>query len=123
MSENNSHYSSSLKRVNQYLTLTHGDIDIDKVFNITIRPWSEEVRLEKVLESINLDYCVTSNLDLKTRYDYDVSASWTSSRSDVIDEKGKVNFKDTEIDVILKVKLKNQKIKKLLPKPVKKEMK
>ena len=98
-------YTDSIVLVKLYATFTHGDVDIDKTYGVNIKPWSNEKRLSKVMESITIDSVVTTNLTLSTSYNYGVSATWTSSRSDVISQNGVVNFKENEIDVILKVKL------------------
>lgn len=57
------------------------------------------------MEEIVISSTVTSNITLPTSLKYGVSASWTSSNEAVISNKGIVNFKDQEVDLILTVKL------------------
>ena len=97
------YYTPNITRVALYATFTHGDVDVDKTYPINIKPWSNEKILNNVLESINIDSVVTTNLSLATSYKYGVSAIWYSSRDDVISSSGVVSFKDYEVDVILKV--------------------
>lgn len=57
------------------------------------------------MESIELPFNISSDLELKTEYSYGVSALWESSKKSVISDNGKVTLGSESIDVVLKLKL------------------
>lgn len=79
--------------------------EIEKEYKIIVKPYSVKKRFELVLESIELPYNISSDIELKTEYSYGVSAVWESSKKSVISDSGKVTLNSESVNVVLKLKL------------------
>lgn len=77
----------------------------EKEFTVIAKPIPDLDRLNLIIETINIPEVATSNLVLKTMFDYDVTGIWTSSNEDVITTNGTVYLSDSEKVVTLTVNL------------------
>ncbi|HHX78264.1 MAG TPA: C39 family peptidase [Acholeplasmataceae bacterium] len=77
----------------------------EKEFTVIAKPIPDLERLNLIVETINIPEVATSNLVLKTMFDYDVTGIWTSSNEDVITTSGTVYLSDSEKVVTLTVNL------------------
>lgn len=82
-----------------------GKSEKDVEYVIVIKPYANQKRLQLALDEIEIPYIVSGDIDLLEEYPYDTKAIWTSSRSDVISEKGIVKLSNESVDVVLKLKL------------------
>ena len=79
--------------------------DAEMEYNIKVLPYTNEKRLQLALDEITIEGTVSGNIELKDNYSYGTNAIWTSSREDVISNKGIVKLQSECIDIVLKVKI------------------
>lgn len=79
----------------------------EKEISVIAKPIPDQVRLDLVIDTINIPEVASSNLSLKTEYEYNVTAIWTSSNEEVIANSGTVYLSDVEKVVILTLNLKS----------------
>jgi len=82
-----------------------GEYFYDASFQITIKPYSDEKRVNTVLDNINIPTETENNLSLLKEYEYGVKAEWTSSNEDVLTSSGVVNPSNEDKIVTLKLVL------------------
>ena len=99
------YFTKDIKLAILYATFIYNETEIDKRYYINIKPWSDADRLKKVVETVDIPETITENLNLQTSFKYDVKGIWTSSNENVITSSGIVNFKDDQVDLVLKLKL------------------
>ncbi len=75
------------------------------IFTITAKPVPHNIRLDRVIGGIIIPEVVESTLNLKTSFEYDVTAEWSSNKEDVITSSGIVYLSDLEKEVKLTVTL------------------
>lgn len=79
--------------------------DAEMEYIIKVLPYTNEKRLQLALDEIIIEGTVSGNIELKDNYSYGTNAIWTSSREDVISNKGIVKLQSECIDIVLKVKI------------------
>ena len=77
----------------------------DGRFNITVKPYSDEKRVNLVFDSLNIPTETIDNIGLLSTYNYGVKATWTSSNEKVINTYGVVTPDGNDTVVTLKVVL------------------
>ncbi len=99
------YYVEKAKTVTLTAAFTYLDACVLYDYEIVVNPYPVNKRLELAMAEIDIPSRVFEKLDLKETYSYGVSASWESSREDVISTSGEVFLQDVSVEVILKVKL------------------
>ena len=97
--------------VNIKLKAVKGEATAEKVFTFTVlKHIDPETAIGNALDSVTYDVltaekpsAITKNINLPIEFDDYVSASWSSSREDVISNEGKVNRQMKNTDVTLTV--------------------
>ena len=75
--------------------------ELEKDYQITVKPWDDNTKIEKVLQTIQLENDVIYDISLPTKFDFDLSGTWNSSNPSVIDNLGRVNRQSEDVYVTL----------------------
>lgn len=79
--------------------------ELKKYYDVVIKGWTVEEKLQYVYDSLNFDSVLNNDLILMTEYDYDVLAVWESSNQEVLSNDGSYNYDENVSSVTLKVSL------------------
>lgn len=78
---------------------------LNKSYSTVAQMMPHDDRLNIVMDSIKFPDIITTNLNLKTDFDYNVTGVWTTNKPDIINTIGEVTFSDDEHLVTLTLKL------------------
>lgn len=86
-------------------TFTLGGVVQTKDYNITLLGFTNEEKLEIVMNSLSFPEELTSNLTLDTSLSYGVKATYSSSNTTYLSNEGVIDPQDTDVNVTLTVVL------------------
>ena len=86
-------------------TFTLGFVSINKDYNITLLGFTNEEKLEIVMNALSFPEVLTNNLTLDTTLSYGVTASYISDNTAYLSNEGIINPQDEDIIVTLSVVL------------------
>lgn len=93
------------QKVSLQATFTLGNVSLTKMYEITILGYTNEEKLELVMNTISFPGTLEANLTLPVNYSYGVKAEYFSSNTDYLTNDGEINPQNEDVKVTLIVRL------------------